>query len=224
MGLESNLGRLYSTRFDETERSRKAALWRALCGSFFARYVPSSATVVDVGSGYCEFINAIRAARRIAIDLNPDAMKFADPGVEVYCSAIGDLPKLLGPQSVDVAFASNVFEHLRSPEALLEALAAIRGVLRRDGRLLIMQPNIRHVAGRFWDFVDHTLPLTEIGMAEALALSGFRVVELRSRFLPYTTKSRLPQWPWLVKLYVRLRPAQFFFGKQMFIVAQPAGE
>lgn len=224
MSLESNLEQLYSTRFGVAERAAKLALWRTLCDSFFSRYVPASATIVDLGAGYCEFINSIRAARRVAIDLNPDTKRLAEPGVEVYSSGITDLPSLLGPDSVDVAFASNVFEHLRSPEALLAALASIRTVLRRTGSLLIIQPNIRYVGGRFWDFVDHTLPLTEIGMSEALALSGFRVVELRGRFLPYTTKSRLPKWPWLVRTYLRLRVLHLVFGKQMFIVARPAGE
>ena len=39
-------------------------------------------------------------------------------------------------------------------------------------------------------------------------------------FLPYTFKSRLPSWPWLVRLYLALPPAQWFFGKQMFLVAR----
>jgi SAM-dependent methyltransferase len=37
------------------------------------------------------------------------------------------------PASVDFAFASNVFEHLRGPDALLEVLAAIREALRPGG-------------------------------------------------------------------------------------------
>jgi hypothetical protein len=57
-------------------------------------------------------------------------------------------------------------------------------------------------------------------MGEALTVAGFRVVECRARFLPYTTKSRLPQWAPLVRLYLRLPVAQFLFGKQMFVVAE----
>ena len=52
-------------------------------------------------------------------------------------------------------------------------------------------------------------------MAEALGMAGFEVIECRARFLPYTTKSRLPKWPVLVRLYLALRPAQWLFGKQM---------
>jgi hypothetical protein len=83
-----------------------------------------------------------------------------------------------------------------------------------------MQPNVRLVGGAFWDFFDHTLPLTERGMEEAMAVAGLRVVERRARFLPYTTKSRLPQWSWLVRLYLLLPPAQWLLGKQMLVVAE----
>ena len=57
-------------------------------------------------------------------------------------------------------------------------------------------------------------------MTEALEIAGFQVVECRARFLPYTTKSRLPQWAFLVRLYLRLPPAQWLLGKQMLVVAE----
>ena len=85
---------------------------------------------------------------------------------------------------------------------------------------MIMQPNIRLVGGGFWDFFDHTLPLTEKGMAEALLVSGFEVLENRPRFLPYTTKSLLPRWSCLVRFYLTFPPVQWLFGKQMLLVAR----
>ncbi len=177
-------------------------------------------TVLDLGAGYCELINHIRARRRIAIDLNPDTVLAAEPGVEVLSIALDQISEAIESASVDLAFASNVFEHLRGPDALLEVLEGIHQVLKPGGRLIIMQPNVSALGGRFWDFVDHTLPLTERGMAEALEVRRFEVIECRARFLPYTFKSRLPSWPWLVRLYLALRPAQWVFGKQMFLVAQ----
>ena len=122
-----------------------------------------------------------------------------------------------------MAFASNVFEHLRGPDTLLEVLAAVREALRPGGILMIMQPNAARVGMRFWDFVDHTLPLTEKGMEEALTMSGFQMVENRARFLPYTTKSRLPKSAPLLRIYLWLRPIQWLLGKQMFLVAKRPG-
>jgi SAM-dependent methyltransferase len=220
VGLDAELERLYAARFPEREREAKARLWRTLCDAFFSRYVPVDGCVVDLGAGYCDFVNNVRARRRIAVDLNPDTRRFAAEGVEVHSLPLERGGEAVVPGSVDLAFASNVFEHIRSPEALLEILRAVRVALRPGGRLVIIQPNVGALGGAFWDFFDHTLPLTERGMAEALTVAGFGVVESRARFLPYTTKSRLPQWDFLVRLYLRLPPAQFLFGKQMLVVAE----
>ena len=40
------------------------------------------------------------------------------------------------------------------------------------------------------------------------------------RFLPYTTKTRLPKAPSLLRLYLALRPAWVVFGKQSLVVAE----
>jgi SAM-dependent methyltransferase len=218
--LDGGLDRLYAARFSERERVARARLWRTICSSFLSRYVAPHDTALDLGAGYCDLINCIRARRRIAVDLNPDMPRFAAPGVETHVAALPALADLLEPASVDVAFASNVFEHLRGPDSLLEVLAAVRSILRPGGRLIVVQPNVRLVGGAFWDFFDHTLPLTEKGMSEALTVAGYRVLEQRARFLPYTTKSRLPQLPFLVRLYLALPPAQWLLGKQMLVVAE----
>jgi len=52
-----------------------------------------------------------------------------------------------------------------------------------------------------------------------LALCGFETETVRPRFLPYSTKSALPSWPILVRLYLRCPPLHRLLGKQMFIVA-----
>ena len=218
--LNSELDRLYAARFHDAERESKARLWRVICRDFFARYVPADGCVVDLGAGYCDFINNVSARRRIAVDLNPDTKRFAASGVEVHQLPLEQLTQAVDEGTVDLAFASNVFEHLRSPDALLKVLANVRTALRPGGRIMIMQPNVRLVGGAFWDFFDHTLPLSERGMTEALEVAGFRVVECRARFLPYTTKSRLPQWAFLVRLYLRFRPAQYLLGKQMLVLAE----
>jgi SAM-dependent methyltransferase len=182
--------------------------------------VPRDGTVLDVGAGYCDFINNVRAARRIAVDLNPDTALAAAEGVEVFTIPLERLGEAIEPESIDLAFASNVFEHLRGPDVLLDILDALREALRPGGRLVVMQPNVRALGGAFWDFIDHILPLSDRGMAEALEVSGFEVVERRPRFLPYTTKSRLPHWSPLVRLYLALRPAQWLMGRQMLVVAR----
>jgi hypothetical protein len=110
-----------------------------------------------------------------------------------------------------------------SKEDLLVTLREIARVLRVGGRLLVLQPNIRFAYREYWDFFDHHTPLSDRSLTEALEMLGFRVTEVRPRFLPYTTKTRLPQHPLLLRLYLRLPPAQWLLGKQMFLVAAWAG-
>jgi hypothetical protein len=53
-------------------------------------------------------------------------------------------------------------------------------------------------------------------------LSGFSVEHRVVRFLPYTTKGRLPSGAALVKLYLRVPLAWRVLGQQSFVVATPA--
>ena len=121
----------------------------------------------------------------------------------------------------DAVFASNFFEHLSSPEEVAEYLIAVRRILRPSGYLIVMGPNIRVAYKEYWDFVDHRLPLSHLTMLEHLVSSGYVAVQCRARFLPYSFTGRLPTFGWLVRTYLRLRLAQYLFGRQFLIVAQP---
>ena len=218
--IEGDLERLYANRWTGRERAAKSELWKVLHDAFLSHYIPPEGAVLDLAAGYCDFINNVRSARRVAIDLNPEMARMAAPGVETHVTSLERMGDVLEPESIDLAFASNIFEHLRGPDALIEILKAVRVVLKPGGRLIVLQPNIRWVGAAFWDFIDHTLPLTELGMSEALELSGFEVVECRSKFLPYTMKRRKSFSPTLARLYLALPPAQWLLGKQMFLVAR----
>jgi SAM-dependent methyltransferase len=210
---------LYDRRFDPAEREAKARLWRVLCEDFFQRYVAPGDAVLDLGAGFCEFINHIRCAKKWAVDSDPQVRSLAAPGVDARCAPADDLG-WLETASADVVFASNFFEHMANKTVLVATLGEVRRVLKPGGRLLVLQPNIRYAYKEYWDFFDHHVALSDKSMAEALETNGFAVTEARPRFLPYTTKSALPQWPILVRLYLRLPLAQRLLGKQMFLVAR----
>jgi SAM-dependent methyltransferase len=215
-----DLRELYRHRFDETDRARKAAIWRVLYRDVFGRWIRREDTVLDLGAGFCEFINAARAARRIAVDLNPDTSRLAAPGVEVHQSSASKLD-FLAAESVDVVFSSNFLEHLPDKEQVLEVLQEALRVLRVGGILMLLGPNVRLVPGAYWDFFDHHVPLSERSLCEALTMSGFELAEVQARFLPYTTRSALPQAAWLVALYLKLRPlSSGILGKQFLIIAR----
>jgi len=222
MNSTENLDKLYQERFPDADLPAKNAIWKVLCADFFQRYVDSNDVVADIGAGYCEFINNIDCARKIAVDINPDVHRFAAPGVEIInapCTAISQLEA----GSVDVVFMSNFLEHLPGKAQVLETLRESHRILRAGGRVIILQPNIRFLPGEYWDFFDHHTPLTDRSLVEGVKLAGFTPVLVIPRFLPYTTRSRLPQSPFLVRLYLRFPPIWRVLGKQAVVIARKPG-
>ena len=211
--------KLYRERFDLKEVAKKNRLWKILCDDFFQRFIPEDSIVLDIGAGYCEFINNIRARRKYAVDLNEDVKSFANPDVEVFLCPAANL-SFLQDNSVDITFMSNFLEHLKSKEEVLEVLLEVHRVCKPRGAVLILQPNIRYVYKQYWDFFDHCTPLSDKSVAEALKVAGFKIDKIYPKFLPYTTKSRLPTSDLVVKLYLKVPLVWRIMGKQAFVVGR----
>jgi SAM-dependent methyltransferase len=212
---------LYRNRFSDQELASKLAFWKVLCERVFQKYVPVDGTTLDLAAGNCEFVNNITAARRIAVDLNPDVRRFADTGVEVMVVRSDEMVDVVDG-TVDTVFTSNFFEHLPSKDALLDTLRECRRVTKPGGRIVVLMPNIRYLAGRYWDYFDHHLPLTHLSLSEALDLAGYDVQEVVPRFLPYTVKdAKIDVRPWMVSAYLQLKPVWRLLGRQMLVVATP---
>jgi SAM-dependent methyltransferase len=214
----AELARLYQARFSRAEVATKDRVWAILCGDFFNRFVRPSDRVLEIAAGYCEFINHIRCAEKYAYDANPDTASYAAQEVKVVVGDCRDMSAL--PSAYfDAIFASNFFEHLESKRDMDRVLQQARERLRPSGRLLVLQPNIRYLGSRYWDFYDHSTPLSHLSLREGLIKNGYQVELLIPKFLPYTFKSRLPTADWMVRLYLRIPIAQRLLGKQMFAVA-----
>jgi ubiquinone/menaquinone biosynthesis C-methylase UbiE len=210
---------LYEHRF-AAEQPARAELWSVLCQDFFQRWVSPTDTVLDVAAGRCEFANAIVADRRIALDLNPAVRRYAGDGVEALVGRSDDIS--LADGEVDTAFVSNFFEHVHR-DTILSTLAEVHRVLKPGGQLLVLQPNIRFCARDYWQFFDHVTPVDDRALAEALTATGYQLQRVIPRFLPYTTKGRLPATPALVRLYLRFPPLWRVLGAQSFLVARTNG-
>ena len=214
----AELQRLYEKRFAGSGEYRDR-IWRALVNDYFVQWIPAHAAVLDLGCGHCEFINNVRSERRIGMDLNPDTVRKAAPGVQILMQSCSQ-PWAMADDSLDVVFTSNFFEHLLTKQNLRETLMQVWRCLRPGGRIIALGPNIRYLPGAYWDFCDHHLPLTELSLGEAMAETGFTLEEQIPRFLPYTM-SRGPQPPiWMVRLYLKLKVAWPLFGKQFLVIAR----
>jgi len=218
--MNSNeLSDLYKIRFTQNELPRKNAIWQVICRDFLQRFIKTSDTVVDVACGYGEFLNNISANKKIAVDLNADALKFLDADIEFHQCKATDLGLVI-IENADVIFTSNFLEHLPDKKTLDVFLDQVMTALKPGGKYLILGPNLRYLPGQYWDFYDHHLGLTHLSLSEALQLKGFNVQICIDRFLPFTTQGTLPTHPWLVWAYLKMPFVWKFFGKQFFIVAQ----
>jgi SAM-dependent methyltransferase len=218
---ESELQRIYRTRFaGKTEH--RTQVWKVLA-PFLGQWVPSTGTVLDLGAGYCEFINNAAAGVKYAMDLNPVVHQQAASGVIVFqqdCSAPWPLPDA----KLDAVFTSNFLEHLPDKAAVKAVLSHAYRCLKPGGRFIAMGPNIKYLPGVYWDFFDHYIALTDLSLSEALSTCQFDIEKRVARFLPYTM-SRGPQYPmWMLRLYLATPLVWPIFGRQFLIVARKSLE
>ena len=195
---------------------KRVIVWKALWRYYFSSRIAPESAVLDMGCGYCDFINNVVARERIAVDIWPGFEKYLAPGIQAHLSPVTDLSGI-ADRSVDYAFASNLFEHLPQSD-FAEALAQVRTKLKPDGRLTLLQPNYRYCAAEYFDDYTHVSVWSHVSISDFLAAQGFEVVELHPRFLPLTVKSRLPVWPPLIGFYLALPFSPM--GKQMLVSAR----
>jgi SAM-dependent methyltransferase len=215
------LPELYDARFDEREATAKDAVWREIV-RFLARYIDPGAPVMDLACDRGHFIRHVTASERWATDIRD--MRSALPEDIRFVQSSGlDLAAVVPNGYFGTVFMSNYLEHLDSSDAVIDQLRVARQLLRPGGRVIVLQPNIRLVGPRYWDFIDHKVALTERSLLEAAELAELRTVELITRFLPYSTKGRLPADPRLVRAYLAFPPAWRLMGRQTLLVAEARG-
>jgi SAM-dependent methyltransferase len=179
---------------------RREVLWAALCDHFFSTFIRPDYHVLDLGAGYAHFINNVRCAIRTAVDIWPLMTSYAAPGVVARVGSVTDL-SFLPDASVDLAFASNLFEHLAKDD-FAQTLAQLRLKLKPDGTLIILQPNYRRAYKEYFDDYTHISVFSDVSLCDFLAAHGFQVLESRAGFLPLSVKSRLPVSRVLIRLYL----------------------
>jgi SAM-dependent methyltransferase len=212
------LPELYDARFDEREVSAKDAVWREIV-AYLQRFIDPDAAILDLACDRGHFIRWVHGTERWATDIRD--MRAALPEDIRFVQASGlDLTEVIPNGYFGTVFMSNYLEHLQSSDAVVDQLRVVHQLLRPGGRAIVLQPNIRLVGPRYWDFIDHKVALTERSLLEAAELAQLHTLELVTRFLPYSTKGRLPTDARLVRAYLRFRPAWWLLGRQTLLVAE----
>ena len=218
MRSEKHLTQIYDKRFSGHEYYRNQ-VWKILVKQFFSKWIRSTDHILDLGCGYGEFINHTKCEVRHAMDLNPKTRSLMDKEIifhEQDCSK----PWEIESNSLDLVFTSNFFEHLRNKESLDCTVGEIKKALKPEGRLIAMGPNISVLKGKYWDFWDHHVPLSDQSLCELLQIHNFTIEQSESKFLPYNMV-RVKERPlFLVSLYLKFPFLWKIFGKQFLIIAK----
>jgi SAM-dependent methyltransferase len=214
-----NYQRLYSYRFREVDQDARRAVWRVLA-PFIHEEMGRPARVLDPAAGRGEFINAVRAETRWAVDQVAYEEGTYEPGVHSVVSDIFDAE--LPEGHFGGIFVSNFLEHLPTQEATADFLGRMHRLTEPGGRIVVMGPNFRYCQREYFDMADHTLIYTHRAIAEHLYAAGYEVDKIVPRFLPYSFTGKLPPSPALTERYLRAPFAWRLLGKQFLVIGRRA--
>lgn len=212
-----NYQRLYEYRFKDVDQSVRTATWAPIAEHVYG-LMGHPSVVLDPAAGRGEFINAVPAAERWAVDTVEYDEGTHAPGVKVLVSDIFEAE--LPDEHFDGVFVSNFLEHLLTQEQVATFLERMHATLRPGGRIAVMGPNFRYCANEYFDMADHTLIFTHRAIAEHLYAAGFAVERIIPRYLPYSFRSRLPASAALTRRYLRTPAAWRVLGKQFLLVGR----
>ena len=205
------MDRYFGTRL--TFDKGRTKVWKAIC-EYLQNEINQNSTVLDLGCGYCDFVNQISASKKYAVDSNPESQQYCGKDVEFLQSSVKSLN--LQSNSVDVVFASNLLEHF-SDDELQQVLSEIDRVLKDRGRLILIQPNYYYAYREYWDDYTHVKAFTHTSLVDFLKSKNYKIEKVVKRFLPFSFHSILPKTYLLTKIYLAL---PYHFGaKQMLVIA-----
>ena len=200
-----------------TEDPNRRIVWQVL-NEYLAPWIPPRARVLEIGAGYCHWINGVQAASRVAVDLWPELPRHTAPGVEARVLDAGRELRSLGAGDFTTVLASNVLEHFEA-DAAARVVEDVASLLAAGGRFIIVQPNFRYAYRSYFDDYTHRSVFTDVSLSALLRSKGFRIQACVPRFLPYSMQGAgRTIRPWLIKAYLRspIKPR----AGQMLIVAQ----
>jgi ubiquinone/menaquinone biosynthesis C-methylase UbiE len=212
-----NFDRIYQYRFKGIDDHKKRVTW-TIIANFIYQQLSKPNSILDPAAGKCELINSIQSNDKWAVDLNDYFIKqYANKDVKIV---VGNIFNVSLPENYfDAVFISNFLEHLNNQEEVSMLLEKMYKHLKPGGRIAIMGPNFKYAYRSYFDFADHTVILSELGVAEHLYGAGFSINKIYPRFLPLSFRGRIPVNNFLVNAYLSLPFAWRFLGKQFLLIA-----
>jgi len=167
--------------------------WKALAHTLITLLPPLTVADLGAGEGTLSQLLAKNARKVIAIDNSPKMVEFGGQlakkhGIKNLEYRLGDIedPPItknsidlailrITKNSIDLAILSQALHHAIHPQ---HAVAAAHGILKRGGRLAILDL-LSHRFERARDlYADHWLGFSEVQLHQFLEKSGFRQIEV----------------------------------------------
>ena len=211
-----NYERLYQHRFAGIDQDDRQKVWNEI-GQFIYKKLGSPSRVLDPAAGMCEFLNSISNVDRVGVDM-VDYHQHRDPEISFIKSNILELELPQG--DFDGIFVSNFLEHLPTQDDIADFLSQMFHATKESGMIAILGPNFRYCPKEYFDCADHTIALTHVSIEEHLYASGFDIVAVFPRFLPFSFRGILPPSPLLTRLYLRFPLAWKLLGKQFLVIGK----
>ena len=155
--------------------------WQALAHALITLLPPLAVADLGAGEGTLSQLLAKNARKVIAIDSSPKMVEFGSKlakkhgfkNLEYRLGDIEDPP--IAKNSVDLAILSQALHHAIHPQ---RAIAAAHQILKRGGRLVILDL-LSHRFERARElYADHWLGFSEVELHQFLEKSGFRGIEV----------------------------------------------
>ncbi|MEI9997743.1 MAG: class I SAM-dependent methyltransferase [Verrucomicrobiota bacterium] len=134
------------------------------------------------GEGWLSQLLARRAEKVIAVDNSPKMIAFGraeskKKGIANLEYRLGDLADPpIPPRSVDVVILSQALHHAANPQ---QAVAAAARLLRKGGRLIILDLNQHHFDPARELYGDYWLGFSEADLREWLGAAGLQQIEVQ---------------------------------------------
>ena len=191
------LARAYAdTGFDSDAEARYAATSYALALADRASSLPDRASALEIGAGNGALLSHLRAQRFeqiIGVEPSRDAAQSAPADlrglIRVECFDPTNLPT----EHFSLIIANQTLEHIDEP---FKFLAAVNGLLKPGGVLMIVSHNYRHwlmrLLGRRSPIIDieHLQVFSPASLSYALRRAGFEVADI----VPFANSYPLHYW------------------------------
>jgi SAM-dependent methyltransferase len=209
---EDSARKYYSSRFGFIPH--REVVWNSIT-RYLQEHFSFGERVLELGAGYCAWINNVKANEKHALDIYPEFGQFGNDNLRTNVGSCDNL-SIYQSNYFDSVLASNLLEHLNE-DSLIKTCEEVLRILKPGGLFIVIQPNFYYSYREYFHDYTHEKVFTHVSLTDFLQSFDFTIKSMQPRFMPFSFKKGLPVWPWLVALYLRL-PFRPFAG-QMLIVA-----